>query len=337
MAEYTNLKCPVCGDAFAENDDIVVCPICGTPHHRECYAKNGKCANIAWHAENKIYNAQEEQEKIEDQKREEEMEKRRAEQEAAPEITCPRCSHKNSPQAIFCSSCGAPISQGFGPKDDENDNSGFKRIVINPFISYKDRNEEIDGIPVWKFAEVVNENSGPVIAKFNYFAKTGRKISFNIFAFLISPFYFLYRKMYGIGIAAFILNLLLSIPDIILNCSNEVLSSVLETNVSFGLTLSATQMAWLTSASYMAMLVSWVINVLCGLFANWLYFQKCKKICAEIDKKVSSQDEFVALANKKGGVNRKLVITLAIVFGAICFIIAWVGTIFMMNPEIFGL
>ena len=49
---YTNYKCPVCNNQFVEDDDIVVCPECGTPHHRECYIQNGKCANADKHGTN---------------------------------------------------------------------------------------------------------------------------------------------------------------------------------------------------------------------------------------------------------------------------------------------
>ena len=41
---YENEKCVVCGELFKEGDKIVVCPDCGTPHHRECYENNGECA-----------------------------------------------------------------------------------------------------------------------------------------------------------------------------------------------------------------------------------------------------------------------------------------------------
>ncbi len=49
---FTNEKCPVCNNTFKEDDDIAVCPECGTPHHRECYKENTKCANHEKHSEN---------------------------------------------------------------------------------------------------------------------------------------------------------------------------------------------------------------------------------------------------------------------------------------------
>ena len=41
--DYIGLKCPICGKPFTADDDIVVCPQCGAPYHRECYIKAGKC------------------------------------------------------------------------------------------------------------------------------------------------------------------------------------------------------------------------------------------------------------------------------------------------------
>ena len=48
---YSHEKCPVCEKEFANEDDIVVCPLCGTPHHRDCYKKNGECGNYDKHSE----------------------------------------------------------------------------------------------------------------------------------------------------------------------------------------------------------------------------------------------------------------------------------------------
>ena len=48
---FTNEKCPVCNNTFNPDDDIVVCPECGTPHHRDCYKENKNCANFHKHSE----------------------------------------------------------------------------------------------------------------------------------------------------------------------------------------------------------------------------------------------------------------------------------------------
>ena len=49
MKKNVGKTCPVCKKTFVESDDIVVCPECGTPHHRSCYASIGRCALSSKH------------------------------------------------------------------------------------------------------------------------------------------------------------------------------------------------------------------------------------------------------------------------------------------------
>ena len=50
MTRYTGNHCPVCEQAFTDTDDIVVCPDCGTPYHRDCWKKVGACMHRSEHA-----------------------------------------------------------------------------------------------------------------------------------------------------------------------------------------------------------------------------------------------------------------------------------------------
>jgi predicted nucleic acid-binding Zn-ribbon protein len=49
LSKFTGLECAACCEVFADGDDVVVCPECGTPHHRSCYAENGECVNAESH------------------------------------------------------------------------------------------------------------------------------------------------------------------------------------------------------------------------------------------------------------------------------------------------
>lgn len=340
MADYINLPCPVCDKEFNENDDIVVCPVCGTPHHRECYAQNGGCAHAQWHSENKTYNADEIREQIEDQKRQEEWEKRQEERENTPELVCRRCGHKNSPEAIFCNRCGAPVSQGFGANQngERNINTPYGRVVINSFVTPQDPNEEIDGIPAWKLSAVAGKNGERVVSQFKFFAKSGRKTSFNLFACILTPFYFLFRKMYALGIVTMILNFVLSIPGLILDLSDKAtfdrFSQAFGQTIEPMIELNVAQTNFFTNLAFFATLSSWAMSILCGLFANWLYFRKCKKLCGKIDEITSSKEEFKEKAAQKGGVTFKPFIVLAIIYGVI-----WLAVMsaLLISPDMFGL
>jgi hypothetical protein len=49
MKKFYGQECLVCTEKFIDGDDIVVCPDCGTPHHRLCYKENGDCINAVSH------------------------------------------------------------------------------------------------------------------------------------------------------------------------------------------------------------------------------------------------------------------------------------------------
>ena len=53
--KYENSICPGCGEAFKEDDDVVVCPECGTPQHRQCYINHGGCVNTALHGQGFVW------------------------------------------------------------------------------------------------------------------------------------------------------------------------------------------------------------------------------------------------------------------------------------------
>ena len=55
--DYIGTNCPVCEEAFKQGDDIVVCPECGTPHHRHCYESVNHCVFQDKHREGFDYNA----------------------------------------------------------------------------------------------------------------------------------------------------------------------------------------------------------------------------------------------------------------------------------------
>ena len=55
MNKYVNVPCAKCGKPFTEDDDVVVCPDCGAPHHRSCYLEEGHCARQDQHADGSMW------------------------------------------------------------------------------------------------------------------------------------------------------------------------------------------------------------------------------------------------------------------------------------------
>lgn len=53
---FENKICPICRARFTDKADVVVCPICGTPHHRVCYEIKGHCGLENLHESGFVWN-----------------------------------------------------------------------------------------------------------------------------------------------------------------------------------------------------------------------------------------------------------------------------------------
>ncbi len=168
---FTNEKCPVCENPFNENDDIVVCPYCGTPHHRECYKQNEKCKNSELHESGF---------KWEPSFKEEE---------------------NTQPQEEF-----KPNTKKFANNEqnkNQNDNP-FTNFEIpfppppqnSPLHLFPEELE--DGVSTMDVASFVQFDALKYIQKFFYIK--GGKRTINWAAFFFAPYWFFYRKMYKLGI-----------------------------------------------------------------------------------------------------------------------------------------
>ncbi len=327
MSQYDKLPCPVCNEEFNEDSDIVVCPICGTPHHRECYAKNNVCVNIDWHSENKVYDAELERASYEGEKKRAERENEK--QSASPEkenIACRRCGGINPSNAIFCNRCGCPLSSGFEENAQNTQGRFYGAVGVNPFAQ-SNLEEKLDGVEGWKLSAVAKENQFKFLWHFNNFAKKKKKIGFNFAAFVFTPYYFLYRKMYGWGILGMVISLILAIPSFAYMMTNEYMSEIMGTTVTTGLDLNVAQLNVLIMAVFTSSILQTVFKVLSGLFANWLYFKKCKKVANKIDEQAQTKEDFLVVAEKKGGVNRALIIAFMVIY----MLAVWLGTFFVMR------
>jgi len=166
MFLYENNKCPVCGKEFAEGDDVVSCPECGTPHHRECYKSLGKCVNKDKHGTDFVYN---------------------------------RNNNEESADAAEIQTFEQFIADNGKAYEDESSESSLSEAVENKAeeakteVQQKQSSEnDIDGVSTYDAATVVGVNSERFVKRFS---KNG-KLGWNWGAFFFGPYYFMYRKMY---------------------------------------------------------------------------------------------------------------------------------------------
>ncbi|HAG12279.1 MAG TPA: hypothetical protein DCG49_00270 [Ruminococcus sp.] len=178
MQEYQGQPCPVCGEAFAEQDDIVTCPDCGTPYHRACWKQTGHCINTALHESGESWIIQ----------RRKEMEENGETQEADAQ---------------------SADDAAFDPDADE-----MQRIVIDPEDPCigMDPEEVLDGAKLREVAEFVQTSRFYYLPLFRIMKRTGKKLSFNLLCLLCPQYYFANRKMWGLALASMLIKTVLYLP-----------------------------------------------------------------------------------------------------------------------------
>lgn len=209
---YNGSECPVCKEKFNQNDDIVVCPVCGTPHHRECWKNNNGCYNNDKHSEGFVW----------------QLDKNITEQNVSDFSTasddlkiCPRCGEKNALYEPVCTRCGERLKTNANTIHDKMNNGGnFGRFNenFNPnnFSPYQNvyaadartvfgPDAKIEDIPVTEVAEYVQKDSTKYINKFMNMQEKKTKLSWNWSAGIFSALWCFYRKMTGCGLALFAL------------------------------------------------------------------------------------------------------------------------------------
>ncbi len=308
MNKYSNATCPACGKPFSENEDIVVCPDCGAPHHRECYQRLGHCALIENHKLGKNWDPPAEPKT----------------ESGNSSVKCPRCNAENPEDGIFCSSCGARLT---GPTQTSAGNippfqqrppfgSGMPAygIPYGDFYGGVNPDEEMDGIKVRDLSQFIGSNSAYFLSNFSRIKRSGRPISFNFSALFFGWKYFLYRKMYGLSLLIFIANTLLSIPSAICLYEDLAVSSGLMAGYSTGFES-------MLLAAQICSIVSTVLSMALCLFCNWLYYRHCIRKIQEVQNKVFvSPQEYSAALAKKGRTNLFAIGFLMMVYVIFCMI-----------------
>ncbi len=323
MQSFFGNQCPYCGKKFSEGDDIVVCPECGTPHHRDCYKEHSACANEEKHGGNFEWKnaAVPPVHKHEP-----------AGQENGGITVCSNCGTENPGFSRYCLSCGAPLSEEnphvFSPEEEFQRER--ERIFAESFAV------DFDGVSPKEAAVFVKSNVGYFLPRFAAFSK-GAKFDTNFSAFIFSYFYLFYRKMYGLGICVFLASLILSIPTTLLDF--QILQ---EQYVEMGL---LSQVIWtvphqeeLAIYSIIANLLIWIIRIALMMFFNRLYYSKVVSTIKGARDSLANQSENIIAGffRRKGGTSMTVPIIIAILtFSASFVLVGFIASSeFFVMPEI---
>lgn len=237
MLEYQGEPCIMCGRTFTEEDDIVVCPECGTPYHRACWKEQGACINTVLHETGQSWMEQH-KEVLRERRR---TEKRIEEEEQAAER-----------------------ERDGGSRDGMASLLDGVRINPNDPTVGLDPDEDFEGVPLGSLAEFVASNRLYYLPMFRFMKKTGRKITFNLSGLLFADLFFAHRKMWGAALLTFFVNLMLSIPYLIVNMISYYNVTISWADPS---TPEFANIYRLCAGGELA------LNVFLFLFANYLYYR----------------------------------------------------------------
>lgn len=190
--KYERQNCVHCGREFAKNDDIVVCPVCGTPHHRECWADGNGCGNAFRHDEGYVYQTPEQ-----------------AQTDGKSE-KCTFCGNENPENTLICHKCGADLTNGAPRQGGMPGGIPFMTFDFTPPKDpYADSTDTIDDVPVSAVAKRVLIKTDYYIPKFTKLSKRKIPISWNWAAFIMpSCLWFYFRKCYIAGTLAAIFEII---------------------------------------------------------------------------------------------------------------------------------
>ena len=278
------LKCSVCHAYLFEDDDVVYCPDCGAPYHRDCYNSVGHCVCEDKHGTDEAY-----------KKPEDTVSPAKEEKSEAANTVCDICGESYDISERSCPKCGAPNFKAVGGP----------AFVPYDFLGGVPENTDLGGgVTAAEARRFVFSNTTRYIPKFAAM-KEGKKVGWNWFAFLFPFGWFLSRKMYLISAVTGILSvcfMLFMMPfmnqDGMTTAEYIKIASSVAANPAAGGTFYYLFMAG--GFLYTA------LSVVCGMFGDRIYRNHVIETVRRIKKE---SDDIDLDYRKKGGANIFLFIT----------------------------
>lgn len=296
---YSGESCVYCKAKLFDEDDVVYCPVCGAPHHRECYNALGHCALEQLHGTENEYSREKELEEV--QKAEEKA--KIAEEEKVKEETSEENSSEAEPENVRCKMCGEeyPYKNPSCPKCGA---PNFVRIngTVFDFLGGVPAEQKIaEDITAEDARKFVISNTHRYIPKFVQL-EGKRKRSWNWMAFLFPSCWSLSRKLYKIGI---ITSVLLIIATLLIYpfYSKLFVGGVYDSGISSSDLVARFYEAF-DLPSAIAAIIGFAINItvriLTGIYGDYWY----KNYTISSIKKIRLEStDFELDYRKKGGVS----------------------------------
>jgi len=312
-----------------EGDDIVVCPECATPQHRECWMADGHCVNESLHSPDFIWKPRETVQ---------------LDEPAESKKICHICNAENLPDALHCGNCGALLSdenseEAGGEKECKFcgeinpasnrlcskcgapllfENNFFKSNIYMRGVNAPE-DEALGNTTVGDTAYFVQSSAKRYIPKFRKIA-SGKKISFNWAAFLFSPWWFFYRKLYKAGII--ILVLITSVTLMTYKYQAEIVKAaeimddqLTEVQEQLGKDITTEEASKKISAITLdfgkqirkpaAILLAIIFSehLICALIADFIYYKRMNQIMDKVEETDAPDEIKKSLLIRAGGIS----------------------------------
>ena len=283
--EIKNNQCQICHSYLFEDDDIVICPECGAPHHRDCWQTVGHCGVAQDHGTDNQY----------DKIKKAEKEAEANQNNSVTERKCRFCGRTSKTEgAEFCPYCGQPY-EGPGIHHPHPFVVNGSAVNFDP-LGGVPKDTLIEGVTAGDIATFVGNNSHRYVNKFKTLNK-GNKNSWNWLAFLFPSAFCLSRKMYSNGILFLILSIAANLCFVPFNQTLASLGDVAKMTQDQLVTLATENISAFTPLIWIMFAVGTVLfilhHIICGIRSDWMYrnyvITKIKAIKA--NKDIDDYDE----------------------------------------------
>ena len=294
MFDRTGQKCAFCHTPFEPGDDVVVCPDCGAPYHRDCYAKAGECVFTDKHGSGFEWEPEPGAKPLTTAG--EGAQPAQADAPAAPPVFA---EHPGQPpQQAFQQ---APSQQHSGSASSPEEKQAWA-WSMGFLAESMDPESEMDGIPLKEWAAFVGRSAPYYLTVFQQMQRNGGKGRFSLSALFFGSPYFFYRKMWKWGFIFLALECVGMLPNLL---SMLVASG---SAVTAGLTLEALQPFGLVLS-----IVNLAVAFIRGFIACPKYYKQCKQRIDMVREKVPAGPQRYQVLTSMGGTNLIMAILLALV------------------------
>lgn len=308
MPNYLEQECPICHRPFQKDDDVVVCPECGAPYHRNCWQSSGQCIFRDKHGTPEQWQP-------------------KPSRDDEDTVVCGNCGTVNSKGSDTCSKCGRKLeSPENSPRPDNLSVSIAKPNGASKSTAFS---HETDTAAADK-ATFIGRNSEYYLPRFDLIERQNNRFSWNWCAAFFPVEWLLYRKMYKKFVIVFLLMLLISLPSVyIFGLSYQALignNDAYETFLSGGQLPAVQAPFFVTILSNAASTLMLLLRGALALTANSLYYTHVSKCVDKIKQGNTDPLYYRYVLSRKGGTN----LTGVIFFLAAVFLFLIIGSVLLM-------